>query len=380
MKNFGIYIHIPFCKQACHYCNFHFSTNLKLKAEMLTAITAEIQLRKNYTGPATISSIYFGGGTPSLLESEEIASLLKAITSNFHCNENIEITLEINPDDASLDKLLALRAIGINRLSIGIQSFHDDVLLYINRAHNADAAIECVNTARSSAFHNISIDLIYAIPVADSAMWQADLNVAMMLKPEHISSYCLTIEKGTVFGNWLEKGKINEIPEANVVEQYRMLTDTLKSHGYTHYEVSNFAKPGYQSIHNSNYWNQTYGYIGFGPGAHSYNGVTRQWNLENNYLYTKSISQGIIPYTVEPLTKEDKINEYIMTSLRTNKGCNNQWLVENYNYELINSFSQEINSFIINKLCIVDNDKLILTDRGMLLADGIAKKFFCEKI
>jgi oxygen-independent coproporphyrinogen-3 oxidase len=382
MKNYGVYIHIPFCKQACHYCNFHFSTNLKLKTEMLYAIAKEMQLRKGYIGSATISSIYFGGGTPSLLESGEINLLLEQIKNNFHCNSDIEITLEINPDDASLDKLLALRSIGINRLSIGIQSFNNDVLRYINRAHDTNAATECIKMARSAAFHNISIDLIYAIPTSDSTMWQTDLDIAMTLNPEHISSYCLTIEKSTVFGDWLEKGKLKEVAESSIVKQYHMLIDTLASHGYTHYEVSNFAKPGYQSIHNSNYWNQSYGYMGLGPGAHSYNGITREWNVENNSLYIKSISQNEIPCKVEYLTKEDKINEYIMTSLRTDKGCSNNWLLHNYGYDLINIFYQEINSLIANELCLIENDNLLLTESGMLLADGIAKDFFinCKEV
>lgn len=376
MKKFGVYIHIPFCKQACYYCNFHFSTNLKLKEQVLAAIIKELSLQKSYLGNASVSSIYFGGGTPSILSSDEVEILFTHITKNFYCQSDIEVTLELNPDDACFVKLKDLKKLGINRLSVGIQSFQEHALKYLNRAHDASQALACVDIARKAGFDNLSIDLIYANPVMDKILWQKDLDIAMSLSPEHISAYCLTIEKKTVFGNWLQHGKMQEVSECNVVEQYKMLLETLNRHDYIHYEVSNFAKKNRSAIHNSNYWNHSCGYLGVGPGAHSYNGVSRQSNVSNNFFYIKSLAEDKVPFNIEFLTKRDLINEYIMTSLRTNIGCDLHWLRETYNYDLLQLFPAKINELLANNLCQVIDKKMILTPMGLLLADGIAKNFF----
>lgn len=372
-KTCGVYIHIPFCKQACHYCNFHFSVNLKTKARVLASIVREIELRKDYAGTPTISTIYFGGGTPSMLAVEEIETILLSIKKQLPCQDTPEITLEMNPDDATLEKLQGLRNIGINRLSIGIQSFDDNVLKYLNRSHDSKAARHSLDLARQAGFENISIDLIYAIPARSATLWQKDLDTAMNFLPEHLSSYCLTIEDKTVFGHQLQNGKLRETPEPEAVEQYYMLTNTLDRYGYAQYEVSNFARPGFRSIHNSHYWNHTSAYLGLGPGAHSYDGHSRQWNISNNYTYTQTLEEGKIPCTIEMLTPENKMNEYIMTTLRTSEGCSHSWLLEHYGYDLLQRSSSEIDLLVKNKLCTVNTTKITLTTAGMLLADKIAQ-------
>lgn len=379
INKFGIYVHIPFCKQACHYCNFHFSTNLKLKDNVLAAILKEIDLQKSYIGGASVSSIYFGGGTPSILKSEDIENLLVYIKKSFVVENDIEVTLEVNPDDVSIEKLTELKNIGINRLSIGIQTFQDDALKYLNRVHSSSCAIESIKIARKVGFDNLSVDLIYAIPIVNVSELQKDLNILLDLSPEHISAYCLTIEKETVFGKWLERGKIQEVPEDAVVEQYEMVVGFLEEYGYIHYEVSNFAKLGKYAVHNTNYWKQDCGYLGLGPGAHSFNGETRQCNVSNNYTYITSLAEDKVPFTLEILTQEDKINEYMMTSLRTKSGCDMNYLLNFHNYDLRENSSSIMSKLESNRLCSILDNKIILTSKGLLLADGIAKSLFITK-
>ena len=285
----GIYIHIPFCKQACHYCDFHFSVNTKRKAEMVKAIVQELRLQHNYLGNETVNTIYLGGGTPSLLSEAELVAILDACHQYFKIAPETEITLEANPDDLSQEKLLAFRGAGVNRLSVGIQSFYEPHLQYLNRAHSAEEAVRSIRQAQDIGFDNISLDLIYAIPSPDHTIWESDLAIAMDLQPQHISSYALAIEEKTVFGHQQRRGVLLEVEENFTVTQFERLLSTLKAHGYEQYEVSNFCQPNYESKHNSNYWRRQ-PYLGVGPSAHSYNGESRtiqcgqQWTLSSGFI------------------------------------------------------------------------------------------------
>ena len=330
----GIYLHIPFCKQACHYCDFHFSTNTEIRKELIQAMGEEIRLQRSYPGNEALRTIYFGGGTPSLLTGDEVANLMHAIRSTFEVHPAPEITLEANPDDLSREKLRALKSSGINRLSIGIQSFDDDILRYLNRAHNSEAAKRSVADARAAGFSNISIDLIYAIPGVSSDSWKRNIDTALRFQPQHISAYTLTIEEKTTFGNWMAKGKLVPVAEALAAEQMEMIVSILSSHGYKQYEVSNFALPGFESRHNMNYWNGGK-YLGIGPSAHSYNGTSRQHNVANNHLYVRALREKRIPAETEALQKEDQINEYILTTLRTDAGCDLRFLKSAFGYDVL---------------------------------------------
>lgn len=369
----GIYIHIPFCKQACHYCDFHFSTNQSQRTAMCKAIANELALQANYLQGKQISTIYWGGGTPSLLTEAELRIILDSIYQHFSVDENLEQTLEANPDDLTKEKLVLLRSLGFNRLSIGIQSFDDEVLKFFNRAHSAAEALKCVELAREAGFNNISIDLIYAIPGQSADDWKKTIQTALALEPEHISAYSLTIEEKTVFGNWNKKGKLKPAEENDAAIHFTTLMDMLEQHGYEHYEISNFCKPGFYSRHNSSYWKQTH-YLGVGPSAHSYNSVSRQANLSNNSLYQKSIESGTVPAEIEILTRENKINEYIFTTLRTSWGCDLSYLNENHGYDLAsNGILQKMKD---QDWVIQHGTILFLTKKGKLLADQIASDLF----
>lgn len=371
----GIYLHIPFCKQACHYCDFHFSTNVRHKEAMLQAMAQELRLRRHYMGNVSVSSIYLGGGTPSLLSGVAVEGLLGQVTQLFNCQEPLEVTLEANPDDITLDKLAAWRAAGINRLSIGIQSFQDDVLTYLHRAHNSQQALASVALARKVGFDNLSIDLMYALPGVNQAMWEHDLATAMALHPPHVSAYCLTIEKKTAFGRWQQQGKLKAVTEEVAAEQFETLVAVLTEHQYEHYEVSNFSQPGCYARHNTNYWKRG-SYLGIGPGAHSYDGQTRQQNVAHNGRYVTSLQQGTIPCTVEVLSRADHINEYIMTGLRTQWGCDLSWLKAEYGYDLQENMATYLQELSDRKLAVLQGHTLCLTNQGKLLADRIAADLF----
>ncbi|MFP4094005.1 MAG: radical SAM family heme chaperone HemW [Cyclobacteriaceae bacterium] len=374
----GIYLHIPFCKQACHYCDFHFSTNTSRKTEMVEAIARELKLQQAYLDAEPVNTIYFGGGTPSLLSEKELNLLLEKMHRLFPVSEGAEITLEANPDDLKADKLIMMRQAGINRLSIGIQSFHEPHLRYLNRAHNAAEAQNCVKLAQDHGFDNISIDLIYAIPAEDHGIWQNDLSIAMDLQPQHISSYCLTIEDKTAFGNWLRKGKITEVEEEYAAEQFEMLLETLQSNGFEQYEISNFCLPGHESKHNSNYWRKE-NYLGVGPGAHSYNGNSRQYNISNNSLYLKALAENTIPAELDVLQVHDQINEYVMTGLRTKWGINLQKISEEYGVDLYEANKHYLDRLHKEGKISMQDQQLILTKNGKLLADRIASDLFLLK-
>ncbi len=368
----GIYIHIPFCKQACHYCDFHFSTGLGTKDRFLNALEMEIQLRKDYL-QVEIQTVYFGGGTPSILGASELKRILDTLRSHFIFSENIECTLEANPDDLDEAKLTELKELGINRLSIGIQSYHDSYLRFFNRAHDAQMARDCMPAARNAGFENISIDLIFGIPDQSLGQLKSDLEQAVQSNPDHISIYGLTIEEKTAFGNWYKKGKLKPLDEESSADQFELIMAFLKDHGFHQYEISNFAKPRFESKHNSSYWSGQH-YLGLGPSAHSYNGATRQHNIPNNSRYSKSLEEGTVPATVETLTATDKINETILTRLRTSAGLDLEWLHHSLGHDLESNKPSELGSFIQSGWLQLEDNKLYLTDAGKLLADEITEK------
>ncbi|MES2388557.1 MAG: radical SAM family heme chaperone HemW [Bacteroidota bacterium] len=366
----GIYLHIPFCKQACHYCDFHFSTNLARKTELVHAMHQELRMQQAYLKGETVSTIYFGGGTPSLLSAEEISGLLNTIRERHAVSEDPEISLEANPDDLDEAKLYALASAGINRLSIGIQSFHDAHLLMMNRSHNAAQAAQSVALAQAAGISNISIDIICGIPYPDHSVLQSDLKRALALGVPHISVYCLTIEPGTVFGRRHKKGTFAAAPEEFAAEQLEMVRATLEAYGIMQYEISNYAKPGMESRHNSAYWQQQ-PYLGIGPSAHSYNGHERQFDISSNAGYIQSISAGKIPATIEPLSPEDRINDYLLTTLRTRQGCNLNYLKSVFDYDLTNLKAGFIKRITESGQAEIEGHFLKLSPSGRLIADYI---------
>ena len=371
----GLYLHIPFCKQACHYCDFHFSTNQALRSDLIKGILKELKLQKDYLKKEEVATIYFGGGTPSLLNLQELEIILESIHSNYATVDRPEITLETNPDDMGIRKLSDLRELGINRLSIGIQSFDDEVLKFLNRAHNAQQALQCILDARAAGIDNISIDLIYAIPGQHLKTWERNLEQVLSLAPEHLSCYGLTIEEKTVFGKWHKTGKLKAVDEQLAAQEFELLMDLTQASGYDHYEISNFSKPGFHSRHNSNYWKQE-NYLGIGPSAHSYDGVSRQFNVKNNSLYLKSIEAGEIPMEREVLSRENKINEYIFTTLRTMWGCDLEKVSVEFGLDLYNKNKIYLAGLLEKKLAVIDNHILKLTRSGKLVADKIAGDLF----
>lgn len=366
----GIYIHIPFCRQACHYCNFHFATSLRNKNELLAALLKETELRANYIKGEKVETLYFGGGTPSLLEDPEISDLLKSIKSNYPVIPDAEITLEANPDDITLEKLLGWKRSGINRLSIGIQSFFEEDLRWMNRAHNAQQAIDGLRLAREH-FENITIDLIYGTPQLTNEKWKHNVDTAIELGIPHLSCYALTVEPKTPLQKMIDQQLSEDTDPGKQSEQFLLLMQWMKEAGYEHYEISNFAKPGWRSKHNSSYW-QGKNYVGLGPSAHSFNGHSRQWNVANNSKYITSLTEGVIPFEIEELTPVQRLNEYIMTSLRTAEGLD-LTRVDKQSAEKLVAMSQKYRD---NKLMKLEEDFLALTNEGRLLADGIASDLF----
>ena len=371
----GIYIHIPFCRQACHYCDFHFSTNLSRKNEMIMAIAKEIENSSEKINDQ-IHTIYFGGGTPSLLSQEELRLLFATIHQNYEvCNE-AEVTLEANPEDLSTENATGFLEAGINRLSIGIQTFENERLKWMNRAHDSTQSSTAVANAREAGFKNISLDLIYAVPEHGQQGWILDLEKTIALNPEHISLYGLTIEPETVFGKWERDQKLVEVPESDAADQYLQAIDLLKKSGFLHYEVSNFGKKGYHSRHNHSYWSGV-PYLGFGPGAHSFDGKDqRRFNIRNNAKYIKGINENEAQYETESLSPTQRRNEQILTGLRTAKGIR----ISDFDYGRKDSFINDHHSFINEmqqkNLVTLDNGHLSLRSHCFLVADEIALRLF----
>lgn len=377
-KMAGLYLHIPFCKQACYYCDFHFSVNTDIKSELVKAIIRELELQVHYLGGEPLETIYFGGGTPSLLTEAELNSILNTIYKLHPVAPTPEITLEANPDDLTTEKLTALARAGVNRLSIGVQSFDNSVLQFLNRAHTADEATKCIEAAHQVGINNLSIDIMFGLPNQHEAILHKDLASAIALQPTHVSVYSLTVEEKTVFGKWAQQGKLNITAEPEAARQFEVVMDTLESNGFTQYEISNYAKPGFESRHNSSYW-QRKKYLGIGPSAHSYNGDTRQFNISNNHRYVQALSGGKIPFELEKLTRANKINEYIFTTLRTNSGCNLTVLKLDYDYDLETVAGKALSRMVANNLITQKANTLLLTRAGKLVADQLALEFFASE-
>lgn len=372
----GIYIHIPFCKQACHYCDFHFSTSLKLKSNLVEAILTEIDLRLPYLKNKNIETIYFGGGTPSLLSEKELFLILEKLYKTYNVSSHAEITLEANPDDLSIDKLKELKRLEINRLSIGLQSFNDEELIWMNRAHTAAESEASVKRSQDKGFENISIDLIYGSKFSNLTNWKKTLDKTIALDVKHISSYNLTIEDKTKLGHDFKVKKEMAIDDEKSSELFLEMIDRLEKNKFIHYEISNFGKENWFSNHNSNYW-KGIDYIGFGPSAHSFDGVSRQWNISNNSLYIKNVNDTNESYFEKELLSEvDQFNEYILTSLRTIWGIDAEVLKNKFSSEIIDSFNRNINTYISKGMVTYTNNQYVLTSNGKLFADRIASELF----
>ena len=366
----GIYLHIPFCKKRCNYCDFYSTTQLKMKVPLVNALTKELMMRKNYLNGQAIETIYFGGGTPSLLSAEEFAGLIQIIRDNYNLEPQAEITIEANPDDLNLEYIEALSKTPVNRISIGIQSFNNDFLKTMNRRHTAEQAIEAIENCHRMGFNNLSTDLIYGLPGLSNREWQQELDTIAGLNIQHLSAYHLTYEKGTVYEVWLRNHKIEEISEEDSLEQFKQLISWAKTNGFEHYEISNFAKVGYYSKHNTSYWKQK-PYLGVGPASHSYNLDTRSWNVSNLSKYLEGIENNDPKTEMEILTETDKFNDYIITSLRTCWGIDLNYLKNNFKSKMIAPFEKTANDFIKQEKLIEIIGFLKLTETGIFISDRI---------
>lgn len=370
----GIYIHIPFCKQACHYCDFHFSTSMKKKDEMVLAIAKELRLRKNESQNEIIETIYFGGGTPSVLTTEEINFLIAEVYTNYAVAENPEITLEANPDDLSSERIIELSKSKISRLSIGIQSFFEEDLQLMNRAHNSAEAKKCLEEA-TKYFDNISLDLIYGIPGMSNEKWKQNIETALSFGIPHISSYALTVEPKTALNKLIQTGKIAKPNDEVAQEHFAILVEMLEVNDFIHYELSNFGKESYFSKNNSAYWLGKK-YIGIGPSAHSYDGISRSWNVSNNSIYLKSIQENKLPNEIEILSITDRYNEYVMTGLRTIWGVSLERIETEFGSEYLDYLNKQLQKFLADDLVFIEKGVFKPTKKGKFLTDGIASDLF----
>ena len=375
----GIYIHIPFCKQACNYCNFHFSTSLQLKDELIAAMIKEIHLvteKANHSSEKELcETIYFGGGTPSLLSIKELNNILASLFSKFEIAKDAEITLEANPDDITAEKLQLWKKAGINRLSVGVQSFLDQELVWMNRAHSSADSLRCIDEIKNAGFSDYSIDLIYGSPLLNNQDWLNTIETVINKNIPHISCYALTVEPKTALHKMIAQNKKESVDAEKQAEQFVLLMNQMEQAGYEHYEISNFSKPGRRSKHNSSYW-QGKKYYGFGPAAHSYDGIKRKWNVSNNALYIQSLKKNSIPSEEETLTSTQSINEYIMTSLRTIEGLDLEKINSLFGTNHVNQLLNASKKYIQSEKIIQQNNRLILTKQGKLFADGIAADLF----
>jgi len=371
----GIYIHIPFCKKACHYCNFHFSTSLKSRNDFVAALLKEIVLQKEYLQQEPVETIYLGGGTPSLLTERELLAIFEKLFHTFTISPNAEITLEANPDDISIAAMKYWKKAGVNRLSIGVQSFFEKDLKWMNRAHDAAQALSSIQKARDNLFENISIDLIYGTPALHDDNWEKNVEQAIALSIPHLSCYALTVEPNTALNKMIIQKKTENIHPEDQARQFILLMQWTERAGYEHYEISNFALPGKRSRHNSSYW-QGKKYLGLGPSAHSYNGISRQWNIANNMLYVQSLAKNELYFEKEVLTEIQLLNEYIMTSLRTMEGIDLNQLSDKFNPSARKIIETKSGKYINDLKLKKDASTLTLTKEGKLFADGIAADLF----
>ena len=371
----GIYLHIPFCKQACHYCDFHFSVNQDKKNDLVAALLKEASIRKEEVNNEPIKTIYFGGGTPSLLSTDALLRIFDTLAENYNLSALQEVTLEANPDDLTATYLRELCHTPVNRLSIGIQSFRDSDLKMMNRAHDAKQALRCVPESTDIGIENISIDLIYGIPSLSLAEWNKNLQTALALPINHLSSYCLTVEPRTKLAKLVSSGELPNVNDDLAASHFEMLIETTEAAGIPWYEVSNFAKPGMESKHNSSYWANEH-YVGLGPGAHSFNGLKRSWNVSSNTAYIQQIDKNVLPSESEVLTSEEKFNEYLLTALRTRKGLSFTELSNRCDSAKINEIKAVLQEKAAQGLATIHNDGAVLTTKGLLFADAIASSLF----
>ena len=370
----GIYLHIPFCRKACHYCDFHFSTTLKHKDALLAAMHKELVMRKSEVSTGPIETVYFGGGTPSVLNQSEIDAFLTTIERHYPLAKDAEITLEANPDDLTSDRIKELAGSRVNRLSIGVQSFEDDQLRWMNRAHSAAEAARCL-AAISRYFDNYSIDLIYGIPGSNPEIWARTVAKALSYNPPHISAYALTVEPATALQHQIDKGQSLPPDEDRAEADFRYLTETLELNGFAHYEISNFGKPGFYSRNNTAYWlGKTY--LGIGPSAHSYNGKTRRWNLANNPKYIRAINSDLPYFEQEELSLQDRYNEAVMTGLRTEWGVSLLRIREHFGSRFEDYLLKLSKPYLEQQYLFLEDDALFLSSKGKFLADGIASELF----
>ena len=371
----GIYLHIPFCKQACTYCNFHFTTSLRYKDDLIAALRKEIIAEKEYLRGEEVATIYLGGGTPSLLAIDDCRLLIDEIRQHYPVSLDAEITLEANPDDVTKEKAAAWKEIGINRLSIGIQSFFEEELRWMNRAHNAEQAKACIENSYAAGIDNLSIDLIYGSPLLTDEMWEQNVKTAISYGIKHLSCYALTVEEKTPLHKNISLQKSVDVDNDKQARQFLQLMHWLREAGYEHYEVSNFAKPGFRSRHNSSYWKGV-SYLGLGPSAHSFNGKERRWNVANNNVYIKSITDSNATREIETLTPAQQLNETIMISLRTKEGIDLDKLQKVWGEKERRRIEKDITKYLNTGLISMQDNHAQLTDEGMLRADGIASDLF----
>ena len=371
----SIYIHIPYCKQQCTYCNFHFRIAQNDKKEMLKSIEKEIKMRKTYLNGAEISSVYFGGGTPSILNKGEIQSLIHTIYNNFKIHTDAELTLECNPDDLDKNKLLELKKIGINRLSIGIQSFDDADLKFMNRSHNAKEALSCIRSAKESGFKNITIDLIYGLPNQTNKNWKKNLTQMLKLDIQHFSAYSLAVEPKTKLKHLIDKNIITPLDDTITVEHFNTLVEIANQNNFVHYEISNFGREGFFSKHNSAYWKNDH-YLGVGPSAHSYNGISRQWNISSNKHYIHKVNEDDSYFEVEELSNNQQYNEYIFTALRTIWGVDLEYINNQFGSKSLIYFKKQVISWENKGKIKQTKNTYTLTKHGKVYADAIASDLF----
>lgn len=370
----GIYLHIPFCKKLCDYCDFYHVVFDGDISAFLKALVREAEIRKDYTGSEEINTIYFGGGTPSVLDVKEIAEILVNIRKLFQVSSQPEITIEINPDDITENYLKNLLKTEVNRVSIGVQSWRDEDLRLLNRRHSGIQAINAVNNTIKAGFNNVTIDLIYGIPGMNTKAWMSNLETAFSFDIKHLSAYHLTLEPNTVLGKMKEKGLFEEINEEESISQFNMLIEKSETAGFVHYEISNFSKPGYFSVHNTNYWKQIT-FLGLGPSAHSFNGYSRQWNIRDVRKYIKSVNTGKLLFEREELDNKARFNEYIMTSLRTMWGIDLDYVEQAFEKEGYDYVINLTKKFIDYGLMKQNNDNIVLTNQGKMISDNIISEF-----
>jgi len=371
----SVYVHIPFCHSKCYYCGFHSVASFKAKQDVVHCIVKELELRKDYLKGEPIDSIYFGGGTPSVLELEEVERIIIKIREHHKINEDAEISFEVNPEDVSTEYLQGLRKLGINRLSIGIQAMTDDILKYLNRKHSVEEAVNCVKNSIEAGIENISIDLIYGIPGLSNQAWVESLDKISQLPIKHLSAYCLSIDENTVFEHRMKKGEFIPVSDENCEEQYNILVEWAKNNEFEHYEISNFCKHGHYSRHNTAYWMQK-PYLGIGPSAHSYDGKSRQWNTSNNANYITSINKGVVSYEKEELNLKDRFNEYILTSLRTIWGINKKIVTREFGIRYLHHIMEKSSKYEESGHLHVDHNCIKLTEKGMFISNDIISEIF----